>query len=319
MPDSIAILGIAMAVAAIGFVIMAIYMFATSRQRQEETTLARRMGMNESGDQADNSFIVERASYDESDASSVERLMEGIRRQLVSADVNMEPMDFLMRCMVLALAGVVVGAVAMYPRGIILGPVIGLLPWFVLKRKAKKRKAAIAAQLPSALELMARSLQAGLGLNDAFKMVGEELPAPIGDEFGRLFEEIRFGREYRDAFNSLLERNPGSFDLRIVVSSILLQRETGGNLIEILENISETVRQRFLFQGKVKAMTSEATMSAIILGSLPLMVAAFLSVFNPEYMLPLTTTSVGKMIMTFDVGMYSIGIFLMRDLARVEV
>lgn len=317
--DTIALLGIVMAIAAIGFVVMAVYMLATSRQRQEESTLARRMGMSESSGSVDTGFIVERSNYDESEASSGQRFMEGIRQQLVTADVNMEPMDFLMRCMVLVLAGVVIGAVVMYPRGIVLGPILGVIPWFVLKRRAKKRKAEIAAQLPSALELMARSLQAGLGLNDAFKMVGEELPAPIGDEFARLFEEIRFGREYRDAFNSLLERNPGSFDLRIVVSSILLQRETGGNLIEILENISETVRQRFLFQGKVKAMTSEATMSAIILGSLPLMVATFLSLFNPEYMAPLTTTPFGKMIMGFDVCMYSIGIFLMRDLSRVEV
>jgi tight adherence protein B len=317
--DSIAILGILMALAAIGFVLMAVYMFATSRQREEETTLARRMGAVDGQGDEQSSFIVERYSYDEEDASSGQRFMEGIRQQLLAADVNMEPMDFLMRCMVLVLAGVVVGAVVMYPIGILLGPVIGFLPWMLLKRKAKKRKNAIASQLPSALELMARSLQAGLGLNDSFKMVGEELPSPIGDEFARLFEEIRFGREYRDAFGSLLERNPGSFDLRIVVSSILLQRETGGNLIEILENISETVRQRFLFQGKVKAMTSEATMSAMILGSLPIMVASFLATFNPEYMLPLTTEPLGRMILGFDVCMYSIGIFLMRDLSRVEV
>ena len=207
----------------------------------------------------------------------------------------------------------------MYPRGILFGAVVGLLPWFVLKRRAKKRKELLATQLPSALELMARSLQAGLGLNDAFRMVGEELPDPIGAEFGRLFEEIRFGREYRDSFASMLERNPGSFDLRIFISSVLLQRETGGNLIEILENISETIRQRILFKGKVKAMTSEATMSAMILGSLPVLVVLFLTYTNPTYLEPLLNESLGKLIIGFCMCSYSIGIFLMNDMSKVEV
>ena len=86
---------------------------------------------------------------------------------------------------------------------------------------------------------MARALQAGVGLNDAFRLVAEEMPMPIAGEFGRVFEEVRFGRDYREAFEKMLDRNPGVFDLRLFVSSILLQRETGGNLIEILENIAE--------------------------------------------------------------------------------
>jgi hypothetical protein len=123
--NSIAILGILMAMAAIGFVVMAVYMFATSSQRDEETTVARRMGVTESAGQAQSSFIVERYSYDEEQASSGQRFMEGIRQKLLEADVSMEPMDFLMRCMVLVLLGVVIGAVAFYPKGIILGPIIG--------------------------------------------------------------------------------------------------------------------------------------------------------------------------------------------------
>jgi tight adherence protein B len=124
----------------------------------------------------------------------------------------------------------------------LLGVVLAYLPWIIIKRQATKRANSLVAQLPDSLELMSRSLQAGLGLNDAFRLVAEEMPMPIAAEFGRVFEEVRFGRDYRESFQNMLDRNPDVFDLRLMVSSVLLQRETGGNLIEILENIAETIR-----------------------------------------------------------------------------
>jgi tight adherence protein B len=165
---------------------------------------------------------------------------------------------------------------------------------------------------------MSRSLQAGLGFNDAMKLVADEMPRPVGSEFGRVYEEVRFGREYRDAFSKLLHRNPGIFELRLLVSSVLLQRETGGNLIEILSNIADTVRSRFVFQAKVRAMTSEAKFSAVILGGLPLGVSAMILVINPEYLQPLFTDPIGNLLLGYTVVSYAIGIFLMRDMSNVE-
>ncbi|MGK0348172.1 MAG: tight adherence protein B, partial [Myxococcota bacterium] len=133
------------------------------------------------------------------------------------------------------------------------------------------------------------------------------------------FEEIRFGREYREALGNLVSRNPAIFDLRLFVSSVLLQRETGGNLIEILESIASTIRSRFLFEAKVSALTSEARFSALILGSLPMLVALLLLVVNPEYMLPLITDSLGNMLLLLALMMYSLGVFLMVRLSHVEV
>jgi len=166
---------------------------------------------------------------------------------------------------------------------------------------------------------MSRSLQAGLGLNDAFKLVAEEMPMPVAGEFGRVFEEVRFGRDYREAFGKMIDRNPGIFDLRLMVSSILLQRETGGNLIEILENIAGTIRARFGFQAKVRAMTAEAKFSALILGSLPMGVMAILTVSNPDYLNPLFEDRIGNFIIAIDLFMYGMGIMIMRDMIDVKV
>lgn len=174
-------------------------------------------------------------------------------------------------------------------------------------------------QLPEALDLMARSLQAGLGLSDAFKLAAEEMDMPLAGEFGRVFEEVRYGREYREAMMGMLHRNPSLFEMRIFVSSVLLQRETGGNLIEILNTISSTVRNRFVFDAKVRAMTSEAKFSAIILGGLPLMVTAMLVFTNPQYLYPLLVDPLGNLMVLGFVSLYTIGGFLMHTISKVDV
>lgn len=202
---------------------------------------------------------------------------------------------------------------------LLVGVVASLGPYIVIRRKAEARSRALIEQLPEALDLMARSLQAGLSLSDAFKMCAEELPLPLAGEFGRVFEEIRFGRDYRTALNGLLDRNPRLFELRMFVSSVLLQRETGGNLIEVLNSISNTIRNRFLFHAKVKALTSEARFSALVLGFLPLGVFGLISFMNPEYMEPLFTDTWGFYMIGAMLTLYATGGFLMYTISQVEV
>jgi tight adherence protein B len=145
------------------------------------------------------------------------------------------------------------------------------------------------------------------------------MPMPIAGEFGRVTEEVRFGRDYREAFEKMLARNPGVFDLRIMVSSILLQRETGGNLIEILENIGETIQARFLFDAKVRAMTAEAKASALILAALPFVLFLACMVVNYDYISLLWTTTPGMIILTVGVFLYGFGGMVMNDMTKVEV
>lgn len=242
-----------------------------------------------------------------------------LQRALLAADSKITVTQLIGRMAIVGAATAVGAGVTFGFFGLILGVPAALVPFFVIQYQGNARTNALVSQLPDALDLMARSLQAGLGLNDAFKLVAEEMPMPIAAEFGRVFEEVRFGRDYRESFAKLLERNPGVFDLRLMVSSVLLQRETGGNLIEILENIADTIRARFMFQAKVRAMTAEAKFSGLILSGLPLAVLVILTVSNPQYLTPLWEDPLGNLLLVVDVIAYTVGLTVMRDLANVQV
>ena len=291
------------------------WLYRSVTDRQQEGVARRLDTLATQEETYDNLFIPDEA--DET-ALRLGSLGASLSSSLAMADSDMTVGSLMTRCALLGLAGMVLGVMLMGSLGIV-GAGFGIMPYVIIRRQGTKRAVAIVEQLPDGLELMSRSLQAGLGLNDAFRLVSEELPPPLSIEFGRVFEEVRFGRDYRDAFQDMMDRNPGVFDLRLMVSSVLLQRETGGNLIEILENIAETIRARFLFQAKVKAMTGEARISAFILGGLPMMVVCALLVLNPEYLLPLRDHPWGRMLLVGCGIMYSIAILLMRDLSRVEV
>ncbi len=285
------------------------------RSEARQRDLARRLGTMGEGPQE--SLFRQHAA--DAAAKGLGRLGAHFQETIDQADSEITVTSLLGRMIALGLGIGVLLAFFVGLPGLIVGPMFGLLPYFLIRRAGAKRARMLTEQLPDVLDLMARSLQAGLSLNDAFRSVAEELPLPAAAEFGRVFEEIRFGREYREALGNLVKRNPALFDLRLFVSSVLLQRETGGNLIEILENIATTIRARFLFEAKVRALTSEARFSALILGSLPLMVAAMLLLINPLYLSPLLTDSLGNFFLLFAVVMYSFGIFLMQRLSQVEV
>ena len=150
------------------------------------------------------------------------------------------------------------------------------------------------------------------------RLVAEEMPLPIAREFGRVYEENNLGRDFRESMTEMAMRNPHNFDLRIVVSATLLQRETGGNLIEIFTNIAATIRSRFIFKGKVRALTAEARMSAFILGALPFVVAGALMFLRPDYLTPLFTEALGRTMLMAAALMFCTGVVLMRSLAQVE-
>lgn len=201
----------------------------------------------------------------------------------------------------------------------IFGVVFGYVPVGILKFQADKRLFKITEQLPDALDLLARSLQAGHGISEGMRTVAEEMSDPIGPEFGRVFEEHNLGRDLREAFINLTRRYPRSFDIKLFASSVLLQRDTGGNLVEILNNIATTIRNRFVFQGKVSALTSEARFTAFVLGGLPFVVIAMLMITSPTYLKPLITDPLGLMITAACITSFSIGVYLMYEVSKVEV
>jgi tight adherence protein B len=222
----------------------------------------------------------------------------------------------------MVLAGVI-GTVALISlggwAGVLAGPLCSALPYMILQSKASTRADAMLSQMPDSLELMARSMQTGTGLGDAFRNVSEEMPEPIAFEFGRVYEEVRFGKEWRDTMQDLIDRNPTLFDLRLFVSSMMLQKESGGNMIETLARISKTIRNRYVFDAKVRAMTSEARTSGFVLAGMPAGVIGLVLVANPEYLRPLVATSLGHIVIIMCLTSYGIGLYLMQTASNVEM
>jgi len=205
------------------------------------------------------------------------------------------------------------------PPAIFLMPVGAMVPYWVLKGKADQRAKALLSQMPDTLEMMSRAMQTGTGLSETFRLASEEMPEPINLEFGRVYEEVRFGKDWRIVLDALVERNPTIFDLRLFVSTLLLQRDTGGNMIETLANIAKTIRNRYVFDDKVRAMTSEARTAGMVLAGMPLCVIGLIAFASPDYLTPLWTTTLGQMTILLSICMYGAGLYMMQITAQVEV
>jgi tight adherence protein B len=183
----------------------------------------------------------------------------------------------------------------------------------------EKRSAKLSEQLPDALDMMARSLRAGHALPSAFKLVASEMPAPVSVEFGIAFEEQNLGMSFDRAIQQMTRRAPSNQDLKIFAVSVIVQKETGGNLVEIIEKIAETVRARYRFFGRLRSLTAEGRVSAVVIGGLPIVMALFLSVTNPTYVAPLLETPLGHKLIVLGVGLWIVGVFTLRRMSQVEL
>ena len=193
----------------------------------------------------------------------------------------------------------------------------GLPFWSLLKRK-RKRLAALSRELPDALDMVARAMKAGHALTGGLRMVAEEFEGPVGVEFGKTLEEINFGLGAPEALKNLAAR-VNQPDVDFLVISVLIQRETGGNLAEILENLSHIIRERFKFKGKIRALSAEGRLSAIILAAIPILVAFALMILNPKYLKVLTADPIGNVLLVFSVVTMVLGIFVMKRMVNIEV
>ena len=293
-----------------------LYWAWVAKKDREQEELRRRLGSG-GGGEADVSLF--RSLEKDAVANALGEIGNSLQNAVMAADAPYGVSQLITRMVVVSGVGAVVGGLFGGIIGLFGGIALGYVPLMLLRREGETRKRTLVSQLPDSLSLMSRSLSAGLGLSDAFRLVAEEMPMPVAGEFGRVTEEVRFGRDYREAFDQMILRNPDVFDLRILVSSILLQRETGGNLIEILENIGETIQARFLFDAKVRAMTAEAKASALILSSLPLFLFMATYFLNYEYVSLLWTHPFGMMILIIGIVLYCVGFVIMNDLTKVEV
>ena len=227
---------------------------------------------------------------------------------------------FILLAMLLALTGFVAGLLIIgnYALSIIIALPLAGIPFFYLCLKKKKRMQKFQRQLPDGLELIARSLKAGHSFPSGMKLAADEFDDPLGPEFDETLNEINFGVSVPDALKNLADRIDCP-DLKYFVISVILQRETGGNLAEIIESLAYIIRERFKLYGKVKILAAEGKLSAIILVAIPFLVLIVLRFINPDYINTLFSEPAGRIMAGMALFMMALGILVMKKMVNIKV
>jgi tight adherence protein B len=238
--------------------------------------------------------------------------------QLQRAGSRMSPGAFLFLVVACTLVGVMLGSLREPRVWIFVGGGVGLmLPILWLKRRVRKRRQAFETQLPEAIDMIVTAMRAGYSFQAAMRFIGEEMPAPLGPEFARFYEEQRLGVEVRTALLGIQERIR-SLDFKMLATAVLIQRETGGTLSDILANIAELMRERVAVRAQIETLVSEPKMSARVLAAAPVVVYFGLLLLNPEYVEPLTTTGLGRAMLIGAAISVVLGYWILTSMADVD-
>jgi len=215
-------------------------------------------------------------------------------------------------------AAIVTWTLARMPIAALSAGVIGLwLPFVKISRDRSQRFSKFEEQLPDAVDVMRRALMAGHPFNATLRLVAEDMEDPIAGEFSQTFADINYGSDVRRAMLGLLARVP-SVTVMALVTAILVQKESGGNLAEILEQIAKVIRGRFRFQRRIRTLSAEGRMSAWILALVPLFLVAAMMTSSPDYLPMLFEDPFGRRVVAFAVVWAAIGVFFIRRIIRVE-
>ncbi|MEJ2006942.1 MAG: type II secretion system F family protein [Acidobacteriota bacterium] len=202
--------------------------------------------------------------------------------------------------------------------GLLSAPLGAMIPIAVVALKRNRRLKAFEKIFPEAIDLLGRAVRAGHSFSTGLEMITTELPDPVAGEFRTTFEEQNFGLPLRDALLNLAERVP-LIDVQFFVTAVLIQKETGGNLAEILDNLAHVVRERFRILGEVRIRTAQGRMTAAILISLPPVMAVILRAMNPTYMKPLFHDPIGPYVIGFAIILQLLGSFMLWKIVNIEV
>lgn len=245
--------------------------------------------------------------------------MDRLRALYEQADVDLDFERFLSIAAGLGVLGAVVGYFLLPPLLIPLGAAgLAALPFLWLMRRKKKRIKEFLDALPEAVELMGRALRAGHGLASGFQLVAAELKGPLADEFFRVFEEQNLGVPLETALRGMADRVP-AMDVRFLVTAIIIQRATGGDLAEVLDKIGKLVRQRFELFGHVKALTAEGRLSGIVLLALPPGLLVFLATTNYGYIAPMFETAAGTKMLIATAVLQVLGAVSINKIVSIKV
>ncbi|MSR32528.1 MAG: type II secretion system F family protein [Gemmataceae bacterium] len=235
------------------------------------------------------------------------------------ADCNIPPTTFITISVGLAAVVAIVQMLLQWPVYVLaVAPVLASIPWVWVSMKRGNRLEAFSAQLPEGLELLGRALRSGQSLAAGLQVIAQEMRAPIGGEFTKAYERQKLGISIEEALKEMCVRVP-SLDLKFFATSVTIQRQTGGDLAEILDKIGAIVRDRFRIKGQVKALTGEGRMSGATLMALPIVLFIYMRISNPEYLSPLWTTDMGQKMLAAMVGMQIIGGLAIRKIIDIKV
>jgi len=248
------------------------------------------------------------------------RTTSDIAARLRKADIKLQTSEFLLAC-----AGSAVGLVGlvtafrMGPQIRLVALLIGVwLPFFIVNFKINQRVHAFDTQLSPCLTMLSNALRSGYSVHQAINVVSREMPSPLSKEFGQIMKESKLNISLEDSLRNLAQRMP-SPDLDLVVTAILIQRQVGGNLGEVLDSINATIRDRIKIKGEIRTLTAQGRISGWIVGALPFILAVMLFSLNREYVSVLFTHPLGLSIIGVGLVMQVVGIMLIRRIVDVEV
>ena len=245
--------------------------------------------------------------------------LEQLQELLIQADVNWSLMTVLLIFLISGAAGLSLGFFSRGPMGAMGGTGLGLyLPYWILKFKKKRRIKKFEKQLPEALDLLARGLKAGHAFASGLQIVGTEMANPIGLEFFKTFKEYNHGMDMNHALVNLCGRVELR-ELRFFTTAVMIQRETGGNLVEILEKISGLIRERFKLRNQVKALTAEGRLSGVILICMPPILFLVMMRINPDYTMLLVNHPLGRMMAMTALTLQALGVLAIRKIVNIKV
>jgi tight adherence protein B len=251
-------------------------------------------------------------------ALSGKSITGAIARQLERAGSSQTVGAFVLTSILLAFLGWFLGSRFAAAIGVAVGLLGAATPLSYLRWQEGKRLKKFETQLPESIDMLVNAMKAGYSLPAAIKFIGDEVPAPLGPIFARFYDEQRLGVGVRTALENMRQRMD-TLDMRMFITSLLIQRETGGNLAEIMTNLSTLMRDRVGIRGQIDTLTAEPKLSAVVLTVLPVFLFFMFNALNRDYMQPLYTTSVGRFILLYGMISTAVGYILLRRIGAIDI
>jgi tight adherence protein B len=308
----------------LGIVLGAYYALVVRPESSDRSKLLRRLGAKNAG--VAKVVALERRAERLSDVRAVQAMLSRAKsvsgpldRLVTQSGLRITVGTLIMASILLAIVGYgLVKWLTYYTAlGLVAAPVFGSIPYLLVRYARTKRLELFEEQFPESIELIARALRAGHAFPTGLQMVADEIPQPVGTEFKLVYDQQAFGMSITDALKGLAERVP-ILDARFFVTAVLTQRETGGNLSEVLDNLANVIRERFKVKRQVRVVTAHGRITGWILSALPPALAVILCFVSPQHMKTMVTDPLGVKMLVVGGTMQAIGTVIIRKLVNIR-